>query len=883
GRADIASDVDELVVEGLPPNDSRSLYGGTDDNDDSGVLKYVSIRHGGAELAPGEEINGLTLGAVGAQTLIEHVEVFANEDDGIEWFGGTVSVKWASVAYCGDDSYDYDLGWRGNGQFWFSLQDPVAGDNAGEHDGADPDAAQPSSNPTIYNVTFIGSGENGTAKNEHALFMRDGTCGTYANSIFTEFANFAIQVEDVASGYDSRECMENGDLNILNNLWWTFGAGDQLNAGTNGIIQATDGAQDPNAQFLIDHLGDNGNSLSDPDLEGVSRATDNGLDPRPGSGSPAFSNLANLPGDPFFSAVDYKGAFGNSLWLRGWTAIDDLGFLPEQQTITITDNDLQGNQSYVWTNDNVYLLDGFVYLEDGGELTIEAGTVIKGIANPSTNDLASTLIITRGAKIFAHGEAGSPIIFTTELDDENDPDDMFLSDRGLWGGLIILGRADIASDVDELVVEGLPPNDARSLYGGSNDNDDSGVLKYVSIRHGGAELAPGEEINGLTLGAVGSATDISYVEVLANEDDGIEWFGGTVSVKYAVVGFCGDDAVDFDLGWRGNGQFWLVLQDPNIGDNAAEMDGADPDAAQPSSNPVIYNTTYIGAGTNSVAKNEHALYFRDGTCGTYANSIFTDFANFAIQVEDLASGYDSRECMENGQLRVLNNIWWDFGAGDQLNAGGNGIIQATDGAEDPNAQFLIDHLSDNCNTLEDPGLQISRTTDGNFNPIPTMGVSGDLHNYPTSGDFFTPVCFKGAFSPSGVWIKNWTALSEYGLLDNSLLCENTPAEDEDCNFCDNVTSVEEITEQKGFVLEQMNPNPTNGLATLNIELPAAAVVSLRVYDITGRPVAVLADQENWNAGTRQLNIDLTALANGVYYYALESDEVVLTRSVVVAK
>ena len=154
-----------------------------------------------------------------------------------------------------------------------------------------------------------------------------------------------------------------------------------------------------------------------------------------------------------------------------------------------------------------------------------------------------------GAKIDAQGTASSPIIFTSVADDiesgqvvsPNLTPDL----AGLWGGLIILGNApgSFAGDVTEIQIEGIPPSDTNGLYGGTDVSDNSGVLKYVSIRHGGANIGEGNEINGLTLGGVGSGTVIENIEVVANQDDGIEWFGGTVDVKNVVVWNAGDDAL----------------------------------------------------------------------------------------------------------------------------------------------------------------------------------------------------------------------------------------------------------------------------------------------------------------------------------------------------
>ena len=181
-----------------------------------------------------------------------------------------------------------------------------------------------------------------------------------------------------------------------------------------------------------------------------------------------------------------------------------------------------------WTVDNVYILEGFVFVSDGQTLNIEAGTVIKGKPGQEAN--ASALIIAKGGKIMANGTADAPIIFTAESDalDGTLPDEV----SGLWGGVIVLGKGATNNSTAEKAIEGIPTSEARGLYGADPTvaDDNSGMMTYVSIRHGGTDIGEGNEINGLTLGAVGSGTSFSYIEIVANADDGVEWFGGAPGV-----------------------------------------------------------------------------------------------------------------------------------------------------------------------------------------------------------------------------------------------------------------------------------------------------------------------------------------------------------------
>ena len=150
---------------------------------------------------------------------------------------------------------------------------------------------------------------------------------------------------------------------------------------------------------------------------------------------------------------------------------------------------------------------------------------------------------------------------------------MPLFSRGLWGGVIILGNAPLNNENNEAHIEGIPITEPRGIFGGNNEEDDSGVLKYVSIRHGGTNIGSENEINGLTMGGVGNSTVVEYIEVISNYDDGIEFFGGSVNCKFIVSAFNGDDAYDYDMGYHGFGQFWLAIQGPSDGDLIIEGSG----------------------------------------------------------------------------------------------------------------------------------------------------------------------------------------------------------------------------------------------------------------------------------------------------------------------
>ncbi len=243
---------------------------------------------------------------------------------------------------------------------------------------------------------------------------------------------------------------------------------------------------------------------------------------------------------------------------------------PDFPTVVVDENI---STDVTWTAGNIYELATRVTVVSGGSLTIEPGTVIKG--QLGQGEASTALLVARGGSINAVGTADDPIIFTS-VTDELIPGQIVSPNlegdvTGLWGGVIILGNDLISvSAGTENQIDGIPPSDTNGLYGGSDDTDDSGDFSYVSIRHAGTDIGDGDEINGLTLGAVGAATTISWVEIVANKDDGIEWFGGSVDMTGALVWNNGDDALDSDEAWNGDLTNFLVV---NPGKSAFELDG----------------------------------------------------------------------------------------------------------------------------------------------------------------------------------------------------------------------------------------------------------------------------------------------------------------------
>jgi len=417
--------------------------------------------------------------------------------------------------------------------------------------------------------------------------------------------------------------------------------------------------------------------------------------------------------------------------------------IDEVQTITDQGG---GTGTVTWTSDKEYLLNGFVFVNDGQTLTIEAGTVVR--ARTGQGSLASALIVARGGTLIAEGTQVNPIIFTVEGDDLKGS--IPIESRGLWGGLIILGNATINTESGEDMIEGIPISEPRGIYGGSNDDDNSGILRYISIRHGGTNIGEGNEINGLTLGGVGRQTIIEFVEVISNADDGVEFFGGAVNCRNLAVSFCGDDAFDLDQGYHGKGQFWLGINSNS--DKCLEINGGlQAIPALPGSQAIIHNASLIRNSQQSVT---HAVHFRNYGGGMINNSIILNpLDGAALRYTDLPG--DSWSLFESGRLALKSNI---------LYPDANQVYPyhaISDLGEDLSLQnqVLADSALSWLTSFEDPGIS---DQDG-YILLPPTTEFDNMAVYES--DWFERVSYKGAFG-SNNWIEGWTLLHQSGLVND---------------------------------------------------------------------------------------------------------------------
>ncbi|MFH1051998.1 MAG: T9SS type A sorting domain-containing protein [bacterium] len=882
-------------IEGIAETESRGQFGmpeGEHDNEDnSGVMRYVSIRHGGTDIGDANEINGLTLGAVGRGTTIDHIEVWYNADDGFEFFGGTVNTSHLVSAFNKDDSYDYDMGFNGRGQFWVSIQADNRGNCAGEHDGGDkPEDGTPFAIPVIYNATYIGSGVSSANTKSIGLHIRDNAGGKYFNSIFTEFTGKGLEIEDLTSGEDSKARFEAGDLVLNNNLWWNIG-----NATTTVQTIAPDvtGSNAYSQDFVRTYLSDvsNNNWIENPMLMGISRTQDGGLDPRPALNSPAFTKPVHsiLSGEDFFVNAPYIGAFGpGDLWLDNWTFLSKSGILKplRQNVVNVTDSWINAGETKYMTSDNIYLLDKLVFVEDGAKLYIEPGTVIKG--KPGQEHDASALVIAKGGQIFALGTPTQPIIFTAEADDPYDLNDLPITETGQWGGVILLGKAqtNIPGGIGQ--IEGIAETEPRGGFGmpeGEFDNhDNSGIMRFVSIRHGGTDIGDANEINGLTFGAVGDGTTIEFVEVWYNADDGFEFFGGTVNTKFLISAFNKDDSFDYDIGFNGKGQNWFSIQAPNRGNCAGEHDGGDkPEDGKPFAIPYIYNATYIGSGVASANTKSIGLHIRDNAGSKYFNSIFTETTGKGLEIEDLTSGEDSRNRFEAMDIVFNNNIWWNIGS---TNTTVETIAPDVSGSTPYAQDFVRTYLSNaaTMNNIIDPQLYgISRDQDMGLDPRPmpsspafTSQKAPIFNAKGINNTFFHDAPYIGAFGVQN-WLADWTFLSFAGIASN--VGGGIPMIKTATGIQDPTVDVVDATLKINAGLS-CYPNPVKSISEVQFFVEQQENVKIDVYNLLGVKVQNLVNQA-MEPGNWGVKFDANNLNSGTYFIRMELNNKVITELVVI--
>jgi len=307
------------------------------------------------------------------------------------------------------------------------------------------------------------------------------------------------------------------------------------------------------------------------------------------------------------------------------------------------------NATTTLTSDKTWTLKGYVYVTDGAKLIIQPGTTI-------VSDIAEkgALIIERGAQIIAEGTSAKPIVFTSgKAAGERTPGD--------WGGVVLLGRATTNRATEPTIEGGI-----GRPYGGTNDLDNSGILKYVRIEYAGIAAMPNSEINALTLGGVGSGTIIENVQTIYANDDAFEFFGGTVNAKNLYAYATADDDYDFDFGYRGSVSYSVSKRDPQFVDNGDAGNGVECDndgtgsPAQPFTHPKLDNMILVGPfDVASLANHNIGLRWRRATQFTITNSKIVGYqkGGFSMESNETAQSYkDGISKFQNNEVQSFDPL-----------------------------------------------------------------------------------------------------------------------------------------------------------------------------------------------------------------------------------
>lgn len=438
------------------------------------------------------------------------------------------------------------------------------------------------------------------------------------------------------------------------------------------------------------------------------------------------------------------------------------GVVAEPEPIDLGDGttEFEINEDMTLTADNTYILKGYVYVTDGATLTIEPGTIIKG--DKATR---ATLVVEPGGKIMAEGTADAPIVFTSlAAAGSRKPGD--------WGGIIIMGNA--VNNQGTMAIEGGP----RTKHGGTDNADNSGILSYVRIEFAGIEYGTDNEINGLTMGSVGSGTQIDHVQVSHSGDDSFEWFGGVVNASHLIAFSGWDDDFDADNGFSGNVQFGLIVRNPDVADKSAS-NGFESDnnssgsAATPFTSAVFSNISSFGPvadptnyvdrgnvnGSSPAGVFQAGVQLRRNTRLSLFNSVVAGWPIGLIIENDKSS--TTQTWATEGDLVVGNVIMAGMQANYQDGATNMApVIDASKGTTFVEEYF--NRLTGNNSTyatIAELGLSVAP---GLANPVaiptassPLVGAAAWSDTKVSTG--FEQVGYIGAFSSEETATNNWTS------------------------------------------------------------------------------------------------------------------------------
>ncbi|MCL1141107.1 hypothetical protein [Shewanella gaetbuli] len=729
-------------------------YGGDDTTDSSGVLKYVRVEFGGFKINDTQEMNGISFAGVGSGTEVDHIQVHLNNDDGVEFWGGNVSISNVVLTENFDDSLDWTNGWQGSAQHVYIRQADNGSNRGIEADSNSDAAASPMSKPLLSNVTIqVANGANSGGDDAEGILFRKGT-GVIAYNLL------------VKGDVDSGECLEVNDDNTVNN------ANSADLVVENSLIDCVEpfkNAKPDDAEGRTLSLdveawfkGQQGNLVAASDLNGY----------MPNSSSVALTagkaDLANM--DDRLVDAQYVGAFdGKNDWTKGWTTAihDDVDTAPaELPTLTscpvgTTSEDvvaglykddsvtlvcsLQGNllnNTTLLAGQNVmYKVDGGAVVvggdnENSATLAIQAGTKLFATDN-------SYIVISRGSKIMAQGSADYPIEMTSEQDVIAGAQ----GERGQWGGLVVLGNGLTNTCPDKNACDAsFEVGDFP--YGGNDNTDSSGQVSYVVVKYAGFKVNDTQEMNGISFAAVGSGTQVDHIQVHANGDDGVEFWGGAVNLKYVYLTDNFDDSLDWTNGWQGKAQFVYITHEDGNANRGIEGDSHKGTNDTPVSKPKLANFTILpGADIENAS-------------GDKGEGILLRVATAAELYNVLVQGRKGEtSTTESGECLELDGSY--AGLVDNVN---DGLLTMSHSVIDCNEPFK--YSSDNAATTDAINVETwFMGQEGNATTAVTltdgMPATSDAALIGTGKDlsaddsFFESTTFIGAFDGENDWRQGW--------------------------------------------------------------------------------------------------------------------------------
>lgn len=558
----------------------------------------------------------------------------------------------------------------------------------------------------------------------------------------------------------------------------------------------------------------------------------------------------------FFEQTTFIGALSSDAsadWTAGWTNFNPQTTIypvaTDDTTLNAISTGSAGIKSIRGTrtldSTKVYLMKGLIVVRDGGKLIIPAGTIIRAEAdiNATPKNYAS-IIVERGGKIEINGIKTNPVVITSNKGTG-------ARNRGDWGGIVICGKAR-NNQSSNSQVEGFNNVTAEPTLaqgGGTDDNDNSGRITYLRQEFGGLAFEPNKEINGLTLNSVGKATTLHHIQNSFTNDDGFEWFGGTVNAKYLISYRNTDDDFDTDFGWSGGVQFGIAVRDTTQydltwnapGGSSSESFESDNDAAGsgklPLTRGVFSNMTVIGpvpiGGTYSALGSVTKGAFRRGarirrnSRLSIINSIFMGYRNFLMYDGDstsIAAGVKDSSFPETMLFR--NNLIVNTASAASAGTTNTGLVEVASG----NASML--------NRFD--GWVKSATNANKINTVAyTAGtVLTDPQNPATPN--FRPVTGSPALSGSNF---TYSRLNEFGTFNG-------------INTINAVSSV------------NLFPNPATGNVNVDFNSAAQFHADIKVVDITGK-VVFSAGSTLVNKGSNVVTADISNIQAGMYFMIIE--------------